>query len=118
MRLGSISSSTWTISTGAPQGCVLSPLLFSFYMCSCTTGNSSVKLLKFVDDTTTVICLIQDGDESAYRREMEQLALWCCQNNLEPNTLRVVDFRGSPLTLPPITILNNNVSAVESFMFL
>ncbi len=64
VRLGTFSSSTRTISTGAPQGCVLSPVLFSLYTNDCTSKDPSVKLLKFADDTT-VISLIQDGDESA-----------------------------------------------------
>ncbi len=69
VKLGKFSSSTRTISTGAPQGCVLSPLLFSLYTNDCTSKDTSVKLLKFADDTT-VIGLIQDGDESAYRQEV------------------------------------------------
>ncbi len=65
MRLWKFSSTTRTISTGAPQGCVLSPLLFSLYTNDCTSKDPSIKLLKFADDNT-LIGLIQDGDESAY----------------------------------------------------
>ncbi len=121
MRLGKFSSSTRTTSTGAPQGCILSPLLFSLYMNDCTSKDPSVKLLKFADDTT-LIGLIQDGDESAYRQEVKELAVWCSLNNLELNTLKtvemIVDFRRNPPALPPLTIMNSTVTAVESFRFL
>ncbi len=87
MRLGKYTSSTRTISTGAPQGCVLSTLLFSLYKNDCTSKNPSVKLLKFADNTT-LIDLIQDDDESAYRQEVMEQAVWCSLNNLELNMLK------------------------------
>ncbi len=111
VRLGKFSSSTRTTSTGAPQGCVLSTLLFSLYMNDCTSKDPSVKLLKFADDTT-LIGLIQDGDESAYRQKVKELAVWCSLNNLELNTLKtvemIVDFRRNPPALPPLTIMNSS----------
>ncbi len=121
LRLRKFSSSTRTISTGAPQGCVLSPLLFSLYTKECTSKDLSVKLLKFADDTT-LICLIQDGDEYAYRQEVKELAVWCSLNNLELNTLKsvemIVDFRRNSPALPPLTTMKSTVTAVESFRFL
>ncbi len=94
------------------------PLL---YTNNCTSKEPSVKLLKFADGTT-VIGLIKDGDESAYRQEVEQLAVWCSLNNLELNTLKtvemIVDFRRDAPALPPLTIMDNTVTAVESFRFL
>ncbi len=96
VRLGKLSSSTRTISTGAPQGCVLSPLLLSLYTNDCTSKDPSVKLLKFADDTT-LIGLIQNGDESSYRQKVKELPVWCSLNNLELNMLKtvemIVDFR-------------------------
>ncbi len=73
------------------------------YKYDCTSKDPSVKLLKFADDTT-LIGLIQDGDESAYRQEVKELAVWCSLNNLELNTLKtvemIVDFRRTPLLSP------------------
>ncbi len=67
VRLGKFMSNSSSTNTGAPQGCVLSSLLFSLYTNDCTSKDPSVKLLKFADDTI-LTGLIQDGDESAYRR--------------------------------------------------
>ena len=62
-------SSSRATSTGSPQGCVLSPLLFSLYTNSCVSLHPSVKLLKFADDTT-LVGLISKEDKSAYRTEI------------------------------------------------
>ncbi len=61
-------------------------------------------------------------DESAYRQEVKELAVWCSLNNLELNMLKTVemimDFRRNPPCSPPLTIMNITVTAVESFRFL
>ncbi|KAK3530839.1 hypothetical protein QTP70_002870 [Hemibagrus guttatus] len=74
VRLGTHVSDLQHISTGSPQGCVLSLLLFSLYTNGCTSGHQSVKLLKFADDTT-LIGLISDGDESGPTGVT--LIVWC-----------------------------------------
>ncbi|KAK3523467.1 hypothetical protein QTP86_033596, partial [Hemibagrus guttatus] len=121
VRLGTHVSDLQHISTGSPQGCVLSPLLFSLYTNGCTSGHQSVKLLKFADDTT-LLGLISDGDESAYRGEMDRLVSWCSMKNLELNSLKtvemIVDFRKDPAPLPPVILCDSPVTSVESFRFL
>ncbi len=86
VRLAKFSSSTRTISTGAPQGCALSPLLFSLYTNHCTSKDPSVKLLKFAGDTT-LISLIQYGDKSASDSQLFNFLSVGSLNNQELNTL-------------------------------
>ena len=83
-------------STGAPQECVSSPLLYSLYTNDCISHSDSVKMLTFADDTT-LIGLISGDDDSAYRNEVLSLTECCSHHNLELNIAKtkelVVDFR-------------------------
>ncbi|CAL9696240.1 unnamed protein product [Knipowitschia caucasica] len=91
VRLGKNVSDSRIINPGAPQGCVFSPLLFSLYTNHCTSSHDSVKLIKFAD-YTTLIGLISNNDESAYRREVDRRVSWCSGNNLELNAQKTVEM--------------------------
>uniref|UniRef100_A0A669BHJ9 Reverse transcriptase domain-containing protein n=1 Tax=Oreochromis niloticus TaxID=8128 RepID=A0A669BHJ9_ORENI len=121
VRLGSTTSSPITLNTGAPQGCVLSPLLYSLYTYDCTVTNNSNIIVKFADDTT-VVGLITNGDETAYREEVSALTHWCQDNHLTLNVAKtkelIVDFRRCRGVHTPITINGAAVERVSSFRFL
>uniref|UniRef100_A0AAV2M0I6 Alkylated DNA repair protein AlkB homologue 8 N-terminal domain-containing protein n=1 Tax=Knipowitschia caucasica TaxID=637954 RepID=A0AAV2M0I6_KNICA len=83
--------------------------------------HDSVKLIKFADDTT-LIGLISNNDESAYRGEVDRLVSWCSGNNLELNAQKtvemIVDFRKSTVPPPPPSVMDSPITSVESFRFL
>ncbi|CDQ84200.1 unnamed protein product [Oncorhynchus mykiss] len=58
--------------------------------------HDSNTIIKFADDTT-VVGLITDNDETAYREEVRDLAGWCQNNNLSLNVAKtkemIVDYR-------------------------
>ncbi|KAK1799526.1 hypothetical protein P4O66_000408 [Electrophorus voltai] len=90
VQVGNCASSTLTLSTGAPQGCVLNPLLYSLYTYNCTATSSSTIIVKFADDT--VMGLISDNDERAYLEEIKHLENWCQENNLLLNVSKTKEL--------------------------
>jgi hypothetical protein len=71
---------------------------------------------------TTVVGLITDNNETAYREEVRDLAVWCQDNNLSLKVIktgRLLWTRGKrgPST-PPFSSTGAAVEQVESFKFL
>ncbi|KAK1804705.1 hypothetical protein P4O66_003561 [Electrophorus voltai] len=117
VQIGSSTSNTTTLSTGAPQGSVLSPLLFTLLTHDCAAMHSSNYIIKFTDDTTMVGLINKDG-ESAYREEVRELVSLCMVNNLYLNVDKtkemVVDFRRARGDHSPLTINGSSVEKISS----
>ncbi len=122
VKVGQFTSNSITLNVGAPQGCVLSPLLYSLYTHDCVSSHSSTSIVKFADDTV-VLGLINNNDEAAYLDEIERLTSWCQDNCLILNVSKtkelIVDFRKRqqrPYT--PLMISGTPVERVSSFKYL
>ena len=114
-------SSSIALSTGAPQGCVLSPCLYSLFTSDCVANDNSTSIVKFADDTT--ICgFISDNDETHYRLQIGNTVTWCEENNLLLNVSKtkelIIDFRKFKNSKENLVINGQAVDQVTSFKFL
>lgn len=74
VQLGKHASSSLTLGTGAPKGCVLRPLPYSLYTYDCMATYNSTTIIKFANDTVKV-GLISDDNEMAYTDEITNLEI-------------------------------------------
>ena len=118
VRIGNLVSSPLVLNSGAQQGCVLSPLLYSLYTYDCKPRHDSNIIIKFADDTA-VRGIISDDDDSAYIVDVKHLIKWCASNDLVLNVNKtkeiVVDFRKSKYVPSMLTVNNSEVEIFDSF---
>ncbi|CDQ96003.1 unnamed protein product, partial [Oncorhynchus mykiss] len=121
VRVGNNISTPLILNTGAPQGCVLSPLLYSLFTHDCVAMHASNSIIKFADHTT-LVGLITNNDKTAYREEVRARGVWCQENNLTLNVNKtnemIVDLRKQQREQPPIHIDRTVVERVVRFKFL
>ena len=121
VRLGGCLSDEVVCSTGAPQGTVLAPFLFTLYTSDFIYNSDGVHLQKFSDDTAIVGCVSEDNDLE-YRSVIMDFVRWCGLNFLQINATKtkemIVDFRRKPPHTPPVNIQGLNIDIVEDYKYL
>ena len=81
VKVGNSTSTSLILNTGAPQGCVLSPRLYSLFTYDCVSTYASKSIINFTDDTT-IVGLIANNDETLYKEEVRALEELCQKNKL------------------------------------
>ena len=73
------------LNSGAPQGCVLPPMLFSIYTIHMNLQTAVTCLFKFADDMALVGLLLDEDSLATYFSHISLLNEWCEKSFLETN---------------------------------
>lgn len=91
-----VKSDTIITNTGAPQGCVISPVLFTIYTNDCAIDTNTIKLIKFADDSI-IQGLIHNNNDEDYLSFFNTFCDWCDEHYLLLNVKKtkelIIDFR-------------------------
>jgi len=119
VRMGRCVSGTLKCSTGAPQGTVLAPFLFTLYTSYFRYNSDSCHIQKYSDDMSVVAC-VSGGLEKEYRDLVECFNGWSKKNCLLLNTIKklMVDFRRSKTPCQSVCIDGGEIETVQTCKYL
>ena len=116
-----VCSKSITTNTGAPQGTVLSPFLFSIYTSDCPPSHDSCFVDKYADDTVLTGLITNDFDNE-YVHEITSIVNWCKIDhlvlNIDKTKEMVIDFRKTIIPPYKIVIDDKEVERVGDFKYL
>ena len=124
VSLDGILSDEIIVNTGVPQGCVLSPVLFSLYTNELTCDTNILTLIKFADDMALIGRLKDEQSLSQYFDFTCTLLTWFSESYLKLNVTKTKEIcfeehhARDPALLRPLKIASENVEQVETFKYL
>lgn len=108
-------------STGAPQGCVSSPLLFTLYTNDCISQQSNQFIIKFSDDTVILQLLTRDCSIDDYKAAIEVFVGWCDDHYLQINVKKTEEVIIDPRSVgdrSSVVIHGEAIKQVPSYKYL
>jgi hypothetical protein len=109
------------LNTGSPQGCVLSPQLFTIYTDELRGTPGKTYIIKYADDSA-IVSLISDEDESDYKKCIEYVTQWCKDKFLVLNTAKTKEIIFSNCrdsrSRNPIIVNGSEIEQVNQFKYL
>jgi hypothetical protein len=122
VRFGSKMSKPITTNLGAPQGCVLSPILFTLYTSDCRSPDTKCKILKYADDTVIIGNIDKQKDCKFYFDTVKYFVDWCQVNCLHLNVKKtkeiIFDFGKNAFHHDSVNINGADVDKVEEYKYL
>ena len=116
VRLGNTRSDVVNVTSGVPQGSILGPFLFAFFMSSYRPKDPGVPIIKYADDVTLIIPVFKSDQSELFRfsSEVDHFQKWCCDHSMQVNAQKTkvmnVCFARTPLAS---VSLFDNVSALK-----